>query len=163
MSSGNKYHRKIRGLKVHGQQNQTVTVDVYSVLTAFGVTSPGVQHAVKKLLCSGLRDKGSRLQDLKESIDAITRAIEDEEVTTTSEPLSIPPEKIYTKEEMESIKDMMLHSDSISGHWFFKRDRDEPMEAKCWKCGMSRKQFVETAYPHCARKHETDKAGRDHS
>lgn len=57
MSSGNKYHRKIRGLASHG--GGEVTVDVYSVLTAFAVTSPGVQHAIKKLLCAGIRGKGT--------------------------------------------------------------------------------------------------------
>lgn len=84
MSSGNKYHRKIRGLAAHG--GGEVTVDVYSVLTAFNVTSPGVQHAVKKLLCSGLRGKGSAVQDLTESIDAIRRAVEDAEREAKGQP-----------------------------------------------------------------------------
>jgi hypothetical protein len=77
MSSGNKYHRKICGLAAHG--GGSVVVDVYSVITAFKVISPGTQHAIKKLLCAGLRSKGSSVQDLRESIDAIKRAIEDEE------------------------------------------------------------------------------------
>jgi hypothetical protein len=75
MSSGNKYHRRIRPLG--GPQAAAVLVDVYSVLTAFGVNRPPVQHAVKKLLCAGLRGKGSELQDLREARDAIIRAIED--------------------------------------------------------------------------------------
>lgn len=73
--SGNKYHRKIAGLAVHG--GGTATVDVYSVLTAFQVTIPGLQHAVKKLLCAGIRSKATRLQDLQEARDALDRAIED--------------------------------------------------------------------------------------
>ena len=36
----NKYQKSIKG----------VTVDVYDVLRAFEVTSPPIQHAVKKLL-----------------------------------------------------------------------------------------------------------------
>ncbi len=40
-----------------------------------------MQHAIKKLLCSGIRGKGSAVQDLTESIDAIKRAIEDAERT----------------------------------------------------------------------------------
>ncbi len=79
MSSGNKYHRKIRGLAAHG--GGEVTIDVYAVITAYEVVSPGVQHAIKKLLCSGIRGKGSAVQDLTESIDAIKRAIEDAERT----------------------------------------------------------------------------------
>lgn len=54
-------------------------VDVYAVLDAFAVTCPARQHAVKKLLCSGIRGKGSVLQDLREARDAITRAIQMEE------------------------------------------------------------------------------------
>ena len=77
--SGNKYHRKIFGLKAHGQQGTSVTIDVYSVLNAYRVTIPGCQHAAKKILCGGLRNKASQLQDLREARDALDRAIEDAE------------------------------------------------------------------------------------
>ncbi len=77
MSSGNKYHRRIRGLSQYKQQDQQVVVDVYSVLTAFDVTHPALAHAAKKILCAGLRNKASKLQDLTEAVDAINRAIED--------------------------------------------------------------------------------------
>ncbi len=71
--SGNKYHRVVRSVLV---LDDSTVADVYSVLVAFDVKCPAIQHAVKKLLCAGLRGKGDRLQDLKESKDAITRAIE---------------------------------------------------------------------------------------
>lgn len=65
--TGNKYHRKIIGL------DGTVTVtDVYRVLDAFDVREPGLQHALKKLLCAGIRGKNDTDNDLKEAIDAIT-------------------------------------------------------------------------------------------
>lgn len=64
--SGNKHPRTIIGLD--GVETQ---VDVYCVLTAFKVTDPGLQHAVKKLLCCGLRGKGDAVQDRNEAIDAI--------------------------------------------------------------------------------------------
>ncbi len=51
-------------------------VDVYAVLKAFNVTCPARQHAIKKLLCAGEREKGSIMQDLKEAKDAIVRACE---------------------------------------------------------------------------------------
>lgn len=51
-------------------------VDVYAVLDAFAVTCPARQHAVKKLLCSGIRGKASAIQDLSEARDAIDRAIQ---------------------------------------------------------------------------------------
>jgi hypothetical protein len=67
--SGSKYLREMRCL-VDGY------ADVYAVLEAFAVTCPARQHAIKKLLCSGIRGKGDLIQDLKEARDAIDRAIQ---------------------------------------------------------------------------------------
>jgi hypothetical protein len=53
-----------------------VQVDVYAVLIAFNVTCPARQHALKKLLCSGIRGKGSELDDLNGALAAVSRAIE---------------------------------------------------------------------------------------
>lgn len=50
--------------------------DVYCVLDAFNVTCPARQHAIKKLLCAGIRGKGNATQDLTEAADAVRRAIE---------------------------------------------------------------------------------------
>lgn len=55
---------------------QGITVDVYCVLRAFGVTCPAQQHAIKKLLLPGKRGKGDFEQDMREAIIAIQRAIE---------------------------------------------------------------------------------------
>lgn len=65
-ASGSKYLRPI----------QTVDgcVDVYAVLVAFDVSCPARQHAVKKLLCAGIRGKGDEAQDLLEARDAVDRA-----------------------------------------------------------------------------------------
>lgn len=71
--SGNKYIRCIRSC-IPGRPS--TDVDVYSVLTAFNVTCPGIAHAVKKLLCAGVRGKADIRTDLTEAIDAIRRAIE---------------------------------------------------------------------------------------
>lgn len=67
--SGSKYLREI--LLINEKY-----VDVYAVLDAFNVISPPIQHAIKKLLCAGIRGKGDELQDLTEACDAISRAIE---------------------------------------------------------------------------------------
>ena len=69
--TGNKYHRTIHD--IHGKES--ITVDVYCVIDSFHVINPGLQHAIKKLLCAGIRGKGDVLQDLKEARDAISRAI----------------------------------------------------------------------------------------
>lgn len=68
-SSGSKYLRQIRCL-VDGK------ADVYAVLEAFGVSCPARQHAIKKLLCAGIRGKGDEAQDLSEARDAVDRAIQ---------------------------------------------------------------------------------------
>lgn len=67
-TSGSKYLRPI----------QTVDgcVDVYAVLDAFDVRCPARQHAVKKLLCAGIRGKGDEAQDLLEARDAVDRAVQ---------------------------------------------------------------------------------------
>lgn len=71
--SGNKYIRKIYSCIEDGSH---VDVDVYAVLEAFNVTCPAIQHALKKLLCTGIRGKADKLQDLKEAVDAMYRAIQ---------------------------------------------------------------------------------------
>jgi hypothetical protein len=71
--SGSKYVRWIRPCV---EDDPTTRVDVYSVLVAFNVTCPATQHAVKKLLCTGLRGKADALTDLTEARDSISRAIE---------------------------------------------------------------------------------------
>lgn len=68
-ASGSKYLRRIL-------TTPDGKVDVYAVLLAFEVTCPARQHALKKILCAGQRDKGSEMQDLKEARDAIDRAIQ---------------------------------------------------------------------------------------
>jgi hypothetical protein len=65
----NKYDRPLFGVK-NGK-----TVDVYAVIEMFGVTCPARQHAIKKLLCAGIRGKGNAIQDLTETKEAITHAI----------------------------------------------------------------------------------------
>lgn len=67
--SGSKYLRDI-------QTTLDGKIDVYAVLMAFNVTSPARQHAIKKLLCAGIRGKNNELNDAKEAKDAIERDIQ---------------------------------------------------------------------------------------
>ena len=48
-------------------------VDVYRVLSLYGVTNPCLQHAIKKLLCAGDRGAKDIEQDVQEAIDALGR------------------------------------------------------------------------------------------
>jgi hypothetical protein len=66
-----KYARRITGI-----DGEHAMVDVYDVLEAFGVTCSARAHAIKKLLCAGLRGDKSAAQDLDETRDAVGRAME---------------------------------------------------------------------------------------
>lgn len=62
--------------KYHVQIRPGVYVDVYDVLHAFGVTNPGDQHAIKKMLMPGKRGHKDAIQDRREAIQSLERAIE---------------------------------------------------------------------------------------
>lgn len=74
---GSKYHRTVYDIPPGSPGS--VVIDVYSVLIAFDVRDPGLQHAAKKILCAGIRGKASRSQDLREARDALERAIQEAE------------------------------------------------------------------------------------
>jgi hypothetical protein len=73
---GSKYIRTIYPVDGVGEP---IRVDVYCVLEAFAVTCPGLQQAAKKVLCGGLRNKGSITDDIKGAMDALFRALEMQE------------------------------------------------------------------------------------
>lgn len=66
-----KYNREIIGL-----DGTVTTVDVYRVLDAFQVTDPATQHAIKKMLCTGLRGHKDYLTDINDSIESLKKANE---------------------------------------------------------------------------------------
>lgn len=66
MTTPSKYTRTLKG----------VQVDVYDVLSAFAVTNPATQHAIKKLLMPGQRGAKNALQDLAEAKASVERAIQ---------------------------------------------------------------------------------------
>lgn len=49
------------------------SVDVYRVLSLFGVTDPCLQHAIKKLLVTGGRGAKDETVDVQEAIDTLER------------------------------------------------------------------------------------------
>ena len=61
------YHKNVAHLE---------SIDVYRVLELFGVTNPCLQHAVKKLLCAGVRGVKDQGKDIQEAIDSLQRALE---------------------------------------------------------------------------------------
>ncbi len=74
---GKKYLRTIHSAVANSDGNHdSIEIDVYCVIEAFDRACPAVQHALKKLLCTGLRGKGDGLADLIGARAAIDRAIE---------------------------------------------------------------------------------------
>jgi hypothetical protein len=67
---GKKYDRKI----FSKYEDAEITIDVYRVLDAFQVTCPATAHAVKKLLCAGIRGHKDNEQDLAEAAESIEEA-----------------------------------------------------------------------------------------
>lgn len=65
-----KYDRKIWDK----YEDRHAVVDVYRVLDAFGVTCPATAHAIKKLLCAGIRGHKDMEQDLNEAAQSIEEA-----------------------------------------------------------------------------------------
>lgn len=57
-------------------------IDVYRVLRLFNVTDPCLQHAIKKLLCAGVRGLKDPHRDVQEAIDTLERykKMEDEDI-----------------------------------------------------------------------------------
>jgi hypothetical protein len=123
---GNKYLRVIHSAEpVITVEDDTVTtepsadavrVDVYEVLEAFGVTCPGRQQAVKKLLCAGIRGKGDELADLLGAEAALSRAIE----LQRRRDRKAAGEKRRVEKDVAAVArtfnpDSDLHSDLVSG------------------------------------------------
>lgn len=68
---GNKYHRTIIGL-----DGTKATVDVYRVLDAFNTCCSATDHAIKKMLCAGLRGHKDKLTDYDNAIESLQAAKE---------------------------------------------------------------------------------------
>lgn len=67
MASFDHYYRDVSHLK---------KIDIYRVLDLFGVTDPAIAHAIKKLLCPGLRGAKPAEQDIREAIDSLNRKLQ---------------------------------------------------------------------------------------
>jgi hypothetical protein len=72
----NKYQRKLNRfiLKHVGESEVEIVIDVYDVLNAFPSGCPPIDHAIKKLLCTGSRGAKDWETDLQEAIDSLERA-----------------------------------------------------------------------------------------
>jgi len=69
LKDGDKYIRTIYGLC-----GTPVKVDVYRVSDAFPTGSAPIDHAVKKMLCAGLRGHKDKLTDIDNAIESLQAA-----------------------------------------------------------------------------------------
>ena len=83
--SRDKFHSLLTGAEVETGGKPTnkykvlckgVHLDVYDILLAYAVTNPADQHAIKKMLMAGKRGVKDEIQDRKEAIQSLERAIE---------------------------------------------------------------------------------------
>jgi hypothetical protein len=65
----NKYQRKLTN-----PEGAVIVIDVYDVLHAYPSGCPPIDHAIKKLLCTGSRGAKDWETDLQEAIDSLERA-----------------------------------------------------------------------------------------
>ena len=122
--------------------------DVYSVLAAFGVKCPARQHAIKKLLMPGQRGAKSEVQDLKEALASVSRAIDmaqarlpdggtltgetEAEPEPESEPGPKPKPKMVVWRLYARLAPWLTDENFLEVHWFPSGDIPEywyPIEA----------------------------------
>lgn len=69
IKDGKKYHREIIGFC-----GTKVEIDVYRVLGAYNTGSASIDHAIKKLLCTGLRGHKDFVTDIDNAIESLEEA-----------------------------------------------------------------------------------------
>ena len=103
------------------------TLDVYRVINIFGVSDPCIQHALKKLLCSGVRGHKDQSKDIQDVIDTLERwkqMREEDDKITSSEVISPKVSKETT--DIDS-PDEKWYPDN-SGEWVEYDGSGQPVE-----------------------------------
>ena len=136
------------------------TLDVYRVISIFGVSDPCIQHALKKMLCSGVRGHKDQSKDIQDVIDTLERwkqmREEDDKITSSevispkvsleSTDIGSPDEKWYPDDSGEWVEydgSGQPVEDGVEIEALFSHERESrsyaPGEADagvwCWKSG----------------------------
>ena len=107
-------------------------VDVYRIIEIFGVTDPCIQHALKKLLCSGVRGHKDQEKDIQDVIDTLERwkqmRNEDAEATSSGElsPKADLPK--VSKADADIDNPVKPWLPDISGKWVEYDGSGQPVE-----------------------------------
>ena len=107
------------------------TLDVYRVINIFGVSDPCIQHALKKLLCSGVRGHKDQAKDIQDVIDTLERwkqMREEDDKITSSEVIS--PKVSLESTDIDSPVERWYPDDS--GEWVEYDGSGQPVEDDVW-------------------------------
>ena len=103
------------------------TLDVYRVINIFGVTDPCIQHALKKLLCSGVRGHKDQSKDIQDVIDTLERwkqmREEDDKITSLE---VISPKVSLESTDIDTLDEKWYPDDS--GEWIEYDGSGQPVE-----------------------------------
>ena len=103
------------------------TLDVYRVISIFGVSDPCIQHALKKLLCSGVRGHKDQAKDIQDVIDTLERwkqmREEDDKITS----LEVISPKVSLESADIGSPDEKWYPDD-SGEWVEYDGSGQPVE-----------------------------------
>ena len=103
------------------------TLDVYRVISIFGVSDPCIQHALKKLLCSGVRGHKDQSKDIQDVIDTLERwkemRYEDDKITSLE---VISPKVSLETTDIDSPDEKWYPDDS--GEWIEYDGSGQPVE-----------------------------------
>ena len=103
------------------------TLDVYRVINIFGVSDPCIQHALKKLLCSGVRGHKDQAKDIQDVIDTLERwkqMREEDDKVTSSEVIS--PKVSQENADIDAPVENWYPDDS--GEWVEYDGSGQPVE-----------------------------------
>ena len=101
------------------------TLDVYRVISIFGVSDPCIQHALKKLLCSGVRGYKDQSKDIQDVIDTLERW---KQMREEDDKVEYPPSSKVSLESTDIDSPVETWYPDDSGEWVEYDGSGQPVE-----------------------------------
>ena len=101
------------------------TLDVYRVISIFGVSDPCIQHALKKLLCSGVRGHKDQSKDIQDVIDTLERW---KQMREEDDNAGIPPSSKVSEVVADNTSPLKPWYPDNSGEWVEYDGSGQPVE-----------------------------------
>ena len=105
------------------------TLDVYRVISIFGVSDPCIQHALKKLLCSGVRGYKDQSKDIQDVIDTLERW---KQMREEDDKVEYPPSSKVSLESTDIDSPVENWYPDDSGEWIEYDGSGQPVEDDVW-------------------------------